>query len=465
MGVKQVHLAPSCQDFSKSKIFYNWQKMASRKSKSEVEREKIIQSRCQELLKRMLQDEDNKYCVDCDAKGPRWVSWNLGIFVCIRCAGIHRNLGVHISKVKSVNLDSWTPHQVACMQIMGNSRARAVYEANVPEGFRRPQTDSQLDVFIRAKYEKKKYIAREWVPTKAPELPEGWTALIEAEKQKKDIRSIVLPSHTKDSKEEIVKRERQSPKEVAKKSDVKSPKIMETKTSKPSLDSEFDLLSLNEPNKTNSGPVVPVEPKSSVTDLLGLGDSTSGGGQEFNDFVGPSTTNQNGTGNGSTTTATSSNNQNSFFADFAEMSTSTSVNSTNSNSSNENQPQKQQTMSKDSIMALFNQRPAAAPASNPMFATTSQPQGFVQHGQGGGGVVGGGGMQIPASFGLGVGLQQQQQQQQPLQAQHFAQPNAASTAFATLNNPFLGMVQTDPTTNNIFGSGFTTTPTGHNFLQ
>ena len=100
-----------------------------------------------------------------------------------------------------------------------------------------------------------------------------------------------------------------------------------------------------------------------------------------------------------------------------------------------------------------------------MFATTSQPQGFVQHGQGGGGVVGGGGMQIPASFGLGVGLQQQQQQQQPLQAQHFAQPNAASTAFATLNNPFLGMVQTDPTTNNIFGSRFTATPTGHNFLQ
>ena len=46
-------------------------------------------------------------------QGPRWVSWNLGIFVCIRCAGIHRNLGVHISKVKSVNLDSWTPHQVA----------------------------------------------------------------------------------------------------------------------------------------------------------------------------------------------------------------------------------------------------------------------------------------------------------------------------------------------------------------
>ncbi|PZC71047.1 hypothetical protein B5X24_HaOG214241 [Helicoverpa armigera] len=81
-------------------------------SKSEKDRAKQIQDRCQNILMQMLKDEDNKYCVDCDAKGPRWASWNLGIFLCIRCAGIHRNLGVHISKVKSVNLDSWTPEQV-----------------------------------------------------------------------------------------------------------------------------------------------------------------------------------------------------------------------------------------------------------------------------------------------------------------------------------------------------------------
>ena len=46
-------------------------------------------------------------------EGPRWASWNLGVFLCIRCAGIHRNLGVHVSRVKSVNLDSWTPEQIA----------------------------------------------------------------------------------------------------------------------------------------------------------------------------------------------------------------------------------------------------------------------------------------------------------------------------------------------------------------
>lgn len=117
--------------------------------------------------------------------GPRWASWNLGVFLCIRCAGIHRNLGVHISKVKSVNLDSWTPEQVVSLQQMGNSRARAVYEANLPDNFRRPQSDSSLESFIRAKYEHKKYIAREWVPPVIPKV--DWEKEIdeEIERQKR----------------------------------------------------------------------------------------------------------------------------------------------------------------------------------------------------------------------------------------------------------------------------------------
>ncbi|CAA9997958.1 unnamed protein product [Nesidiocoris tenuis] len=139
-------------------------------SRPEKDRQKQIQDKCMSLLTQMLRDEDNKYCVDCDAKGPRWASWNIGIFLCIRCAGIHRNLGVHISKVKSVNLDTWTPEQVVSLQQMGNSRARAVYEANLPDSFRRPQTDSALESFIRAKYETKKYIAEEWVPPPLPKV-------------------------------------------------------------------------------------------------------------------------------------------------------------------------------------------------------------------------------------------------------------------------------------------------------
>ncbi|KAL6100016.1 smap2 [Pungitius sinensis] len=114
--------------------------------------------RYQAVLNSLLALEENKYCADCESKGPRWASWNLGIFVCIRCAGIHRNLGVHISKVKSVNLDQWTQEQVQCVQEMGNAKARRLYEAFLPECFQRPETDQAAESFIRDKYDKKKYM-------------------------------------------------------------------------------------------------------------------------------------------------------------------------------------------------------------------------------------------------------------------------------------------------------------------
>ncbi|XP_069091813.1 stromal membrane-associated protein 1 isoform X2 [Pleurodeles waltl] len=126
-------------------------------TRSEREKALKLNEQHQAILSRMLREEDNKYCADCEAKGPRWASWNIGVFICIRCAGIHRNLGVHISKVKSVNLDQWTPEQIQCMQDMGNTKARVLYEANLPENFRRPQTDQSVEFFIRDKYERKKY--------------------------------------------------------------------------------------------------------------------------------------------------------------------------------------------------------------------------------------------------------------------------------------------------------------------
>ncbi|KAL3982420.1 putative GTPase activating protein for Arf family protein [Acanthocheilonema viteae] len=132
--------------------------------KSRIDAKKTESERLQAIVVDLLREEENKYCADCEAKQPRWASWNLGVFLCIRCAGIHRNLGVHLTKVKSVNLDSWTPEQVQSMRVMGNKMARRVYEAELPEHFRRPQTDSALESFIRAKYEQKRYILKDWSP-------------------------------------------------------------------------------------------------------------------------------------------------------------------------------------------------------------------------------------------------------------------------------------------------------------
>ncbi|XP_032383383.1 stromal membrane-associated protein 1 isoform X3 [Etheostoma spectabile] len=137
-------------------------------TRSEREKAQKLNEQHQAILSKLLREEHNKFCADCEAKGPRWASWNLGVFMCIRCAGIHRNLGVHISRVKSVNLDQWTSEQIQSMVDMGNSRAKQLYEAYLPENFRRPQTDQAVEVFIRDKYERKKYCNKEAL-TAAPQ--------------------------------------------------------------------------------------------------------------------------------------------------------------------------------------------------------------------------------------------------------------------------------------------------------
>ncbi|GBB87827.1 hypothetical protein RclHR1_14310004 [Rhizophagus clarus] len=106
----------------------------------------------------MTKQPGNDTCADCGAKGPRWASHNLGVFLCIRCGGLHRKMGTHISKVKSISLDSWTPEQIENMRQWGNLKANAKWNPH-PELHPVPvnASDSEMERYIRNKYERRIY--------------------------------------------------------------------------------------------------------------------------------------------------------------------------------------------------------------------------------------------------------------------------------------------------------------------
>ncbi|KAL0950505.1 hypothetical protein HGRIS_007314 [Hohenbuehelia grisea] len=140
--------------------------------------DKATTERFTRTLRELVKKPENKVCADCKRNDPRWASWNLGVFLCIRCSGIHRGMGTHISKVKSVDLDTWTPEQMESIQKWGNRRANLYWEAHLKAGH--IPADHKMESFVRSKYESKRW-ALDGPPPRDPSvLEQGASAAPEA---------------------------------------------------------------------------------------------------------------------------------------------------------------------------------------------------------------------------------------------------------------------------------------------
>lgn len=165
------------------------------------------QERPLEILRKVA---GNDVCADCGCHDPDWASLNLGILLCIECSGVHRNLGVHISKVRSLTLDVkvWEPSVINLFQSLGNMYANSIWEELLEIGQDSIDCNSRLDCrehkaycisinkpsardalstkekFIQSKYAEKRLVSKEKFDAELPPLEyRMWDAVQKNNKQ------------------------------------------------------------------------------------------------------------------------------------------------------------------------------------------------------------------------------------------------------------------------------------------
>lgn len=135
----------------------DWVEAARKSTESMLEKQshrQVVHPEQQKVIQELL--AKNTCCADCGQTPAEWVSINIGCFLCIECSGIHRSLGVHVSKVRSLTLDSWEmPLLVLLRDHLGNQVVNSIWENTIPSAWTKPNATSSREEktnYIKAKY-------------------------------------------------------------------------------------------------------------------------------------------------------------------------------------------------------------------------------------------------------------------------------------------------------------------------
>lgn len=118
----------------------------------------------QQLLKRLKtiinKDPNNKFCADCNSPIIVWVDIKIGCYLCTRCAGIHREMGVDYSRIKSISLDKIDESTIMFLDSKGNAKVNDEYDAYVHNKPTSNSNDEYLRTYIKSKYMYRSYFKK-----------------------------------------------------------------------------------------------------------------------------------------------------------------------------------------------------------------------------------------------------------------------------------------------------------------
>ncbi|XP_042565795.1 arf-GAP with SH3 domain, ANK repeat and PH domain-containing protein 2b isoform X2 [Clupea harengus] len=131
----------------------------------------IVQELTRAIVEEVKRMSGNDECCDCGAPDPTWLSTNLGVLICIECSGIHREMGVHYSRIQSLTLDVLGTSELLLAKNIGNAVFNEVMEANLSaEDVSKPNPSSDMLTrkdYITAKYTEKRFAQRKYGDTSA----------------------------------------------------------------------------------------------------------------------------------------------------------------------------------------------------------------------------------------------------------------------------------------------------------